>query len=428
MSDSRNELDPKLAESEAELDHPRLRPLQAQPVEVGGRPALALTDPQQYADTTVCLPLEAASLLGLLDGRHGLLDIQAAFARRFGRLLFREELLGLLRSLDEHYLLDTARFAARKAAVERDFRRAAARQARFAGKSYPAEPEALRAFLDDLLGAADVRQDAAAGATGRLAGLIVPHIDYARGGACYAGGYREAAGAPPAARWVILGTAHAPMARPFALTRKAFETPLGRVETDAECLERLLDRVGPGWLEDEFTHRGEHSIEFQAVCLRHTAPPEAPVAIVPILCGSLQGYVEAGRPPDGATDLAAFLEALGEVLAALSGPTLVVASADLAHVGPQFGDPWPVTPGRLHDLETADRKLLATVEAADAEAFFRAVSGDGDRRRICGLPPIFAALRLLPGTAGRLIRYGQWPDPNGTVTFAALGLYAPGEA
>jgi hypothetical protein len=46
----------------------------------------------------------------------------------------------------------------------------------------------------------------------------------------------------------------------------------------------------------------------------------------------------------------------------------------------------------------------------------------GDRNRICGLSPIYALLRLLPGGAGRLLHYGQWPDPEGTVTFASVSF------
>jgi hypothetical protein len=76
-------------------------------------------------------------------------------------------------------------------------------------------------------------------------------------------------------------------------------------------------------------------------------------------------------------------------------------------------------------VEAADREMLCSVEAGDAESFFRAVARDGDRRRICGLPPVYAALRALGEVEGRLLRYGQWPDPNGTVSFAALALYAP---
>ena len=229
----------------------------------------------------------------------------------------------------------------------------------------------------------------------------------------------------PVDRWIILGTAHVSIARPFALTRKAFETPLGPAEVDEACLEALISRVGHGYLDDEFAHRAEHSIEFQAVFLRHATPAPNPVRIVPILCGSFHKFVEERRPPRNADAVEEFLGALRETLVAVKGRTVVIASADLAHVGPQFGDPRPLTPGQLREVEEADLRMLSSVEAGDAEGFFQAVAKDGDRRHICGLPPIYAALRVLGMHRGRLLRYAQWPDPNGTVTFAALALYGP---
>jgi hypothetical protein len=62
------------------------------------------------------------------------------------------------------------------------------------------------------------------------------------------------------------------------------------------------------------------------------------------------------------------------------------------------------------------------VEAGDPRAFFEAVARDGDRRRICGYSPIYATLRVLGRSRGRLHRYGQWPDPQGVVSFASLTL------
>ena len=64
--------------------------------------------------------------------------------------------------------------------------------------------------------------------------------------------------------------------------------------------------------------------------------------------------------------------------------------------------------------------MLAAVEAGDAAGFFESVRRDGDRRRICGLSPIYALLRALGGVPGTLRRYGQWPDPQGVVTFASV--------
>jgi AmmeMemoRadiSam system protein B len=410
-------------------EYPRLRPLEAFPVTVQGRQVLCLRDPLHYTDAVVSVPPQTAALLDLLDGKHSLLDIQEAFAHRFGVLLLREQLLDVIRSLDDHLLLDSPRFAGHRTSMETEFRRAPDRPARLAGTSYPADPEALRAELDGYFDAeGGPRAAPPSPQAARLVGLIVPHIDFARGGPCYAWGYRELTGALPVDRWVILGTVHVPIARPFALTRKDFGTPLGPAKVDRDFLEALHLRTGERYLEDEFAHRGEHSIEFQCVFLRHLVPADRPVRIVPILCGSFHRFVEERRPPGPGDEAGEFLDALGEVLRAQGGRTVVVASADLAHVGPQFDDPRPLTPGALRTVEAADREMLCSVEAGDAEGFFRAVARDGDRRRICGLPPVYAALRALGEVGGRLLRYGQWPDPNGTVSFAALALYAPESA
>ncbi|MBP1779880.1 MAG: putative dioxygenase [candidate division NC10 bacterium] len=378
------------APEDGAYEYPRLRPVEVFPTALRGQQVFCLRDPMHYTDAIVSVPPQTAAILDLFDGRHSLLDIQEAFARRFGVLLFREQLQQVIQSLDDCLLLESPRFASHRESLQDDFRRTPHRPARLAGKAYPSDPEALRRELD---------------------GYFVAD-----------GGPKDT---PPSPAAVILGTSHVSIERPFALTRKVFETPLGPAEVDEECLEAMISQVGHGYLDDEFAHRGEHSIEFQGVFLRHATPARHPVRIVPILCGSFHKFVEERRPPENADAVEEFLAALRETLAAVGGRTVVIASADLAHVGPQFGDPRPLTPGQLREIEEADRRMLSSVEAGDAEGFFRAVARDGDRRHICGLPPIYAALRVLDGHQGRLIRYGQWPDPNGTVTFAALALYRP---
>jgi AmmeMemoRadiSam system protein B len=393
---------------------------------VQGKQIFCLRDPMHYTDAIVSVPPQTAAILDLFDGRHSLLDIQEAFARRFGTLLFREQLLQVVQSLDECLFLESPRFASHRETIEEEYRRMAVRPARLAGSGYASDPAALRRDLDGYFAAEDGPQGIAPSpAAGRIAGLIVPHIDFARGGVCYAWGYREVAGAMPVDRWIVLGTVHVPIERPFALTAKDFATPLGPAEVDHAFLEALLRRVGRAYLDDEFAHRGEHSIEFQGVFLRHVTPDGRPVRIVPILCGSFHSFVQEHRAPQEGGEVETFLAALRETLKELGGRTVVIASADLAHVGPQFGDPRPLTPGQLREVEAADRHMLRSAEAGDASGVFQAVAGDGDRRHICGLPPIYAMLRVLDGHQGRLIRYGQWPDPNGTVTFAALALYRP---
>ena len=376
---------------------------------------LCLRDPLGYAEGAVFVPLQLAPILELCDGSHSLLDIQASISRAYGELLFREQLLALLRPLDDALLLDNPRFAAHAAAVHEEFRLISRRPALLAGRSYPGEAEALRRELDCLR-----RGGRRAGRpTGQPGGRSAdrpgrpPHRLRPRR-AVVRLGLPGAGRAAEVDRWIVLGTVHAPIRRAFALTRKSFETPLGEAEADGEFLDGLLGRVGEGYLEDEFAHRGEHSIEFQAVWLRHSLPAHRPVRIVPILCGSFHRFTEEGHSPAGDVEVGAFLAGLRETIASLGGRTVLIASADLAHVGPQFGDAHPVTRGRLREVEAADRALLQSVEAADPEAFFRGVARDRDRRRICGLPPIYALLSALGGGRGRLLRYGQWPDPDGT--------------
>ena len=134
---------------------------------------------KHYTDAIVPVPPQTAVILELFDGKHSLLDIQEAFARRFGVLLFQEQLLQVIQSLDDCLLLDSPRFARHRETVEDDFRHAPHRPARMAGMSYPAEPDALRRDLDGYFGADDGPQDTRPSqSAGRLGGLVLPHSTF----------------------------------------------------------------------------------------------------------------------------------------------------------------------------------------------------------------------------------------------------------
>jgi hypothetical protein len=64
--------------------------------------------------------------------------------------------------------------------------------------------------------------------------------------------------------------------------------------------------------------------------------------------------------------------------------------------------------------------MLESVTALDHRGFFESAAKDGDRRRVCGLSPIYALLRTVSAGSGTLLKYAQWPDPQGTVTFASV--------
>jgi MEMO1 family protein len=273
-----------------------------------------------------------------------------------------------------------------------------------AGSVYPAEPAALRRALDAWLALPSPAARPGAKAT-RL--LVAPHIDYLRGARGWAAAYRALA--TDADLFVVLGTAHATPPRLYALTRKDHATPLGVVPTDRAALDAIVHEVGAREvLSDEAAHDGEHSIELQLVALRHVL--RRPFTALPVLCSAISHLA------DPAPFTARFLAALGRALAGRR--VCLIASADLAHVGPAYGDPRPPTAAEAARLEGRDHETLALVAAGDAARFHRDALRDDARRRLCGLAPIYAALRV-SGTGARLLHYERWTDGVDSVSFAA---------
>jgi AmmeMemoRadiSam system protein B len=142
--------------------------------------------------------------------------------------------------------------------------------------------------------------------------------------------------------------------------------------------------------------------------------------VVPVLTSFVHEALARGQRPQDIRSVARFFDALDDTIAATGRSVAFVAGADLAHVGPRFGDAEPVSSAALAELSVADAATLDTVAAGDADAFFDDAARDGDRRRICGLSPIWALLRATGGRPGVVRRYGQWPDPQAVVTFASV--------
>ncbi|MFQ5521522.1 MAG: AmmeMemoRadiSam system protein B [Candidatus Methylomirabilia bacterium] len=398
--------------------------MEAFPIEADGRKVVGLRDPTGFTESVLLIPLELLDVISLFDGQHTVLDIQEAYMRRHGELLFRERLAEIVGMLDEHGFLESPRFAEHRRQVEDTFRQSPVRPASHAGKAYAGAPEALRAQLAGFFAPPDGPGPPSSPTDPSLRAIIAPHIDFHRGGPAYAWAYREIAERCDADLFVILGTCHAGMDNPFALTLKDYDTPLGPAQTDREFSEALARRFGEDLLDSELAHRGEHSIEFQAVFLKYLLGDRRDFSIVPILCSFLHESIIRGDEPEADPRVPRFFQALGETLATVRRRACLVAGADLAHVGPRFGDREPVTPPVLRQVEQEDRAMLGAVTAGDARGFYESVAKDGDRRRICGLSPIYALLRCLEPSSGRLLKYGQWPDPQGTVTFASLDFSA----
>ena len=396
---------------------PKLRLVEAFPVEVEGQQLICLHDPLQYATDSLAVAPPAFFILTLLDGTRGMVDVQAAFAERFGAVVGSDEIRELLAALDRHHFLESPGFAAHRAEITAGFRAAPIRVAAHAGTSYPADAPALTAHLEGFF--TNVGPTPVAG---RVRGVIAPHIDLRVGGAGYGHAYRTIADVDDGTRFVILGTAHYGGATFFTATRKDFATPLGTVTTDAPFLDRLAVRVSHDLYADELLHRTEHAVEFQVVMLQHLLGGRRDFTIVPLLVTSFHEMVGAGRSPASDPTVASFLDALRTTIAEDARPTVLIAGVDFAHVGAKFGDAAGLTPDVLAAAEAKDRRLIAALEATDAERFFATVAGDGDQTRICGLSAMYAFLSLLDGTSGRLLHYDRTRDEStrSSVSYAAL--------
>src|SRR5262249_9446061 len=139
---------------------------------------------------------------------------------------------------------------------------------------------------------------------------LVPHIDYARGGHTYAWGFKEICERTDAALFVIIGTSHYSGHR-FTLTRKDFATPLGIARSDQDFIDRIVKHYGPGLFDDELmAHFPEHSIELEVVFLQYLYEERRDIRIVPLVVGSFQDCVDAGRLPVARAEIARMIQAL----------------------------------------------------------------------------------------------------------------------
>jgi AmmeMemoRadiSam system protein B len=398
---------------------PRLRAIQTFPMTHQGQPALLLRDPLRVTDRMLVISRQLAPLLALMDGTRNVDELCASLAIRFGMRVGQAELAQFVEQLDEALMLHNERFLAACDAVLTRYRQATCRRPTSAGASYPADPDDLAAALDNFL-AAQGNSSQATPFRGR--GVISPHIDYERGGAVYAqvwGRATEAAREAEVA--VILGTDHNGGDGMLTLTRQSYATPYGILPTATGVVDAVAEAIGPELaFEEELHHIGEHSIELAAVWLHHVRQRQ-PIKVVPILCGSFHHFFDTPHEP--ASD-PTFDKALEALTTALEGrPTLVVAAADLAHIGPAFGDPVPVDFAGRARLAAEDNDLIESVCAGDAEAFYQQIKAENDRRNVCGLSPIYLTLRLLGQTTGERAGYERCPaDQNGTSWVSVCGV------
>ncbi|MCB9883024.1 MAG: AmmeMemoRadiSam system protein B [Planctomycetes bacterium] len=410
---------------------PRLRALELRESVDPSMRGVLLSDPEGLLRATVFVPHGLMPVLALFDGQRTCDEIAELLERQFGQPVAASDVLRIAADLDQRLCLEGERVESRRERERREFAELAVRPLRHAGSGgYPADPSACRERLEEVLRSWRPEDPAFAGS--RLLGLVAPHIDLKRGEAGYASAYGALAADPePAEIVVVFGTGHRGPSSLLVPTTKRFATPWGDVDCDRDFLERVRSRLTSNdpkslvaWESDELLHRDEHSLEFQVLFLRHVLRDRRPdFRIVPFLTGE--------SPAKESTRSQAHVDAILETCREF-GPSRVtfVAGADLAHVGPFFGDPALVDDASLEQVRAADLSSLAVVCAGDAAGFLQEIEADGNARRVCGTTPVWFVSKLvgaLGGQGGRTLHYGQAvaEDRSQCVTFAALAFDRP---
>ena len=387
---------------------------------------VVLRDTQGVTDAQAALPPLLVAVASKFTGQSTCEEIARRVSAEVGTELPVEVVVRLAYELERALFLEGPTYKDARGRLEREFATAAVRPATHAGGAYHGDRGELERYIAE---ACLAKAAPGAAPPGHIVALVAPHIDPWRGATGYGHAYGALAAAlhPEADTFVLFGTSHAPMRQPFALCRKAFATPLGRVDADEQAIDALAAAAsGFDPYADQFNHKREHSLEFQAVFLKHILG-DRDVRIVPVLAG-LGPHQASGDDPASDSRIVCFLDGVRELIASRPGRVVVVAGADLAHVGPRFGDERPYDEGQRGALEAADRESLDHAASVVPGAFWEHVAGDLDARRVCGLAPIWSLLQCLSptGTSGRVLHYEQTVDEKdgSIVSHAAVGFYA----
>jgi len=394
---------------------PRLRPLEALPLNDGNGLAISVHDPSGLSHVALSMSAPALQLLALMDGSHSVADIQERFLVAVGQPVSIETIEKLIEHLEEARFLEGDRFESHYAALLANYRSGGVRPM----------PHAADLGIDDsgsVFG--EILAEAAnAAIPGVVRGVVAPHLDYKRGRPCYGAAYASLCDRVAPDRVVILGTNHFGRSRSVVATGNDFETPLGRTTVDRAFLEKLEETCGD-LRRFELDHMREHSVELQVAFVQYLFGAES-ITIVPFLCPDPCGPTGTA-PADGeGVDLERFARALREAIHQDKGrDTLIIAGADMSHVGPAFGDDHALDDDRLERVRGRDRQSLDWLEVNNPSAFVSCIAEGGNPTSVCSAGCMYAIRSILHDATAHVLRYHQAVDPQGQscVTCAAVAF------
>lgn len=390
------------------------------PVQNNGDSYLYFHDIFGYATPNFALDSQVSAVLSLLDGSNSIEDMKPYL----GTGVDTDRLLDYVRFLDQNRLLRSDYLKKYSEQVEQEYEAAAVHRSVTAGVSYPADPKELVSFLDEAF-ANIATPEYETGSSPRA--LYAPHIDPRVGVEAYVKAFAPIRKLQPK-RVVILATSHYGGYysadydnESFIVSRKDFEMPLGRIPSDKEAIDRLLENAsGTGLTDKDRAHRIEHSIELHLLFLSYLWDHH--YTIVPILVDGLEDlfYMKDGHREQQ-------LGRMGKLIQKHFGDddeTFFLISGDLAHFGKKFGDSRPAKE-MFEEVKRFDEQFLEHAHKASDQDLLKLVKKDYDPYRICGFPPLYTFLRSMPGLKGEVLGYDLWDEEQreSAVTFASI-LYS----
>ena len=409
---------------------PHARPVQLMPVQKEGKQFVALRDPSMLIQQTMVVQPQALQVIQLFEGELSSAEIAdrivgAETPERASVVAEAQKQIEMLAGqMDQFGLLWGPTFEGYEKQMAEKLHEAGtfpiqasgtlvqlAHQAQGAGSKPPEDVEELKIWgrklavgmLETWLEAAEDPEFEAP-----VIGLVVPHLDYVRGGEVYASGYRAWVNAKKPDRIVILGTNHFGMGDGAVMTRLDFETPLGRVPADKAVIKGMEKRLGERIFKDELDLLPEHSAELHLPFIQHL------FGDVPVVVGLVPDPLIPMIAEDGKrVSSEEFTSALREVLAEVGGLTYFVSSADLSHVGPQFGEPKPVDDARRMEVERHDREHLAKYLENDPKGFLEAMEWCKNQTRWCSIGNMSVIASIASAENVELIDYRQASDERG---------------
>ncbi|MEM9662858.1 MAG: AmmeMemoRadiSam system protein B [Planctomycetota bacterium] len=437
----------------AHQQRPKLRPIRGFGAPAQGPDGqqvqlLGLADARQISPKVVFTQPAMQAVLPLFNGENGLDDVVA----QVGRGLERPMLEQFVSQLDEAGLIEGPSFDAMWEKMKCDY------------DSSDMLPPAQTAAFADMLVEMHTQKDESRPATdeekaehgaARLSeqfdiwmnealsdaedpsfdalpkGIIAPSLPYANGHRAYAVLYGRMRVVDPPKQILILGTNHFGNGTGVVGCDKGFRTPLGETPLDTEMADRLRAELGDALFEHRYDHEREHSIELQCGWIQKvfgadgTSPPVFAALVH-------DPSVKDGESYDGTgVSFQPFVDAVVKAIGELDGPTLVIGSAELSHVGLSYGDQVqlagdsPEADQNRRKVLEQDSQLLKHITENRPADLISSIAWQQNASRWSSTGAIAATSMICKSESPKLYNLGAVMDGQGAAMITAPAMVLP---